>query len=356
MHFSKTGATSIDLVARDLVLRSRFQADTCVVGGLVENPFPDVNFIPVPPKAIAKNAAIILQRECPDLVVVHQHAESASFIARRLPHLPVVLHRHGLMRHKRGLLSRWRKGRALKHLSAAIFVSDYIRSSFLAAYPQNNLPTFVVPNGVDGVSWEPSETKEKTIVYVGRAREDKGVIHLLDAFLRAKPDTWRLHLVLAVQTQDERRIFEKITGKACSHTGVVIEKNLDFTQVQRALGRASIAALPSIVAEGFPRAVVEAMACKCAIITTPTGGTPEAAGDTVHYLPMPGAPDFLQQIAAALQLVMEDIDYRKKLASAARERFEAQIEIGRVAKRYDDVLETILKTRTADTRQPENTR
>ncbi|GGB61112.1 hypothetical protein GCM10011316_36380 [Roseibium aquae] len=346
MVFSPKGATSIDLVAHDLYQASRYKESTYVIGAGVREPFDGVDFRPVEAESQAefiRKAAGILKSDLPDLVVVHQHPESAAAISRFCAPVPVVLHRHGLMRHKRGWLSRWRKGRSLKPIHGFIFVSDFIRQGFLRAYPHLEPKTSVVFNGVDCREWRPLERKNQTVIYVGRAREDKGVDILLDAFKDIRQPGWHLDLVLGVQTDAERAYFQRIGAKVAPDEPISIFRNLTSSEVKGRLGQAAIAALPSIVEEGFPRAVVEAMACGCATIATASGGTPEAAGTCAILLPRSEAETTGENLAAALRGLINDEQKRMALSEAARRHVLSTLDLAAVAAAYDACLDRQLE-------------
>lgn len=70
--------------------------------------------------------------------------------------------------------------------------------------------------------------------------------------------------------------------------------------------------------EGFPIAVMEAMATGLPIVATDVGGLPDAVQDGVHGLLVPtGSPDLLAQ---ALLRVLRDDDLRQRMSTAAAAR------------------------------------
>lgn len=346
MQFSPEGATSIDIVARDLMLASRYRNTSFIVGNAVDNPFADVDFRPVQAKGQAQmidRAVDELRNARPDLVVVHQHPESAARIADALTDIPVVLHRHGLLKHKRGFFSRWNKGRHFSSLAGLIFVSDFIRSDFLKAHPQLADKSRVVFNGVDPDVWAPAREKDQTIVYVGRAREDKGVLELFETFQNLSIPGWTLKFILGVQTEIEAHIAARLEAACDPAKTVNVLRNEPSSAVRDHLARASIAALPSIVREGFPRALVEAMSCGCATIATRRGGTPEAAGNAVLLLEVAKDQDLREELRSALIELTSDADHRARLAAASRKHVLDNLSIDAVANRYDDVLQNFAR-------------
>ncbi|WP_417668240.1 glycosyltransferase family 4 protein [Roseibium sp.] len=341
MKFSPQGATSIDIVAHDLTLASRFHGSTYVVGEAVSEPFADVDFRSVPPGSqtdLAKSFVEVLKGDLPDVIVVHQHPETAARIARKLPDVPVLLHRHGLLKENRGAFSRWRKGRLFAGLAGIVFVSSFIRDSFLAQFPNLASKTSVVFNGVGADVWAPAPSKQQTIVYVGRARQDKGVLPLIEAFRTLSASDWSLKLILGVQTEAETAFFAEIEALVANAKSIALVKNAQSDEVQRHLSEASIAALPSIVREGFPRAVVEAMSCGCAVVATRQGGTPEAAGDAALLLDRPDAPDFTERLTDALDKLTHNPETLQELSARARAHAVSNLSIAAVAAEYDDLL------------------
>ncbi|MTI18201.1 glycosyltransferase [Rhodobacteraceae bacterium RKSG542] len=337
MNFSAVGATSIDLVTRDLIENSSYKANCLVIGEAVPDPFKALNF-----KGIEAKSQKQFDRQCikalkefePKVIVVHQYPETANTIAKSFEGTKVVLYRHGLLKKRSGKIDRFFKGLVFKHLSHIVFVSEFIRQQFLEDYPSLTGRTLVINNAVDVEFWRPAEIKSNTAVYVGRCRRDKGIFELVEGFKKVEISGWKLQLVVAVQTDEEKALFKILSQAVEGEPSISISKNLSSDAVRDVLAEAKIAVLPSIVREGFPRAVVEAMACGCAVIATNRGGTPEAAGDCAILLDEP-TPSV---IAKALQELSANEAHLAELAEAGRERIATKLRIQTIAKDYDQFL------------------
>jgi len=346
MVFSPKGATSIDLVTRDLLRTGGYGEGGFAIGRAVENPFDDVDFRAINSDrkgSILESVASLIRDEKPDAVVVHQHPESAAKLAKMLPSTPVILHRHGLLRHKKGLLSNWRKGRQFSTLAGIIFVSGFLRQRFIESYPQFISKSHVVWNGIDTDFWRPNESKEQTIAFVGRARKDKGIGELIAAFRALNMPDWDLHLGLAVQTAEERFYADKILSDTGANPNIKASLNLTSVEVRDLLARSAIAALPSIVEEGFHRAVIEAMACGCVTIATNRGGTPEAAGEAGILLPDVDAHELVKSLSTTLRTIVIDQALAKKYEKLSRTHASLNSNLHSASSKHLKVLKEILQ-------------
>ncbi|KZK87651.1 Spore coat protein SA [Pseudovibrio sp. W64] len=281
MVFSETGATSIDLVVRDQIQNSQYNQTSYVVGVDVTEPFEGIDYRPILPlgqRQLNKAYLEQIKKDVPDVVVVHQYPQTAAYLAQHLHKVPVILYRHGLLKKRAGWASKLIKQFQFRKLARIIFVSDFIRDAFLEDFPSCKARCTTINNAVDTNYWAPSVEKKKSICFAGRARQDKGILELILAYQSLPESEWELDLVLAVQTDAERAFFGYVEHQLKDAKNINLRKNLRSNEVREVFASAQIAALPSIVKEGFPRAVVEAMSSGCATITTRSGGTPEAVG------------------------------------------------------------------------------
>lgn len=338
MVFSETGATSIDLVVKDQVAYNKNPILTSyIVGEEVPRPFKGFDFRPISSSNQRKLHTKYLdeiKKDLPDVVVVHQYPQAASYIARQLPDTPVVLYRHGLLKRNRNWVTKLYKQKRFSKLSKLIFVSEYIKEAFLQDYPDLRGKSSVVSNAVDIDYWQPSQVKKKQICFAGRARADKGIRELVDAFKALDPSDWQLKLALAVQTQQEVEFFAEVSTLCRDTEKIQITKNVKSTQVRDLFAESMIAVLPSIVKEGFPRAVVEAMSCGCATIASDGGGTPEAMGDGGILLDVVTR----DSISAALQPLFRDEASIKTWSERARVHAVNNLDSKKSIEKYNAAL------------------
>ena len=112
----------------------------------------------------------------------------------------------------------------------------------------------VIPNPVKEVQLYPEIRREKIILNIGRLVPEKGQNYLLQAFSRLQVGDWKLVILGDGPLREtlEKQILDlELSGK--------VEMPGSVRDVDRWLARASIFALSSI-SEGFPNALIEAMA------------------------------------------------------------------------------------------------
>lgn len=112
----------------------------------------------------------------------------------------------------------------------------------------------VIPNPLKKVQLYPGTPREKIILNVGRLVPEKGQQYLLQAFARLQGDDWKLVILGDGPLRDnlETQIINLNLSDKVEMLGAV-------TDIDEWLAKASIFAFSS-VSEGFPNALVEAMA------------------------------------------------------------------------------------------------
>ena len=109
------------------------------------------------------------------------------------------------------------------------------------------------------------------------------------------------------------------------------------------IDEATVAVQPSLQ-EGFPNSVIEFMAVGRPLIASQLAGIPEAVEHEEHGLLVPaGEPAAL---AAALQRLLADPEYARRLGSAARRRAVEEFSEPTMIDRVESVLDSVLRSRS----------
>ena len=348
MHFGAERATAIDLCVRDFVKHSAHRASTLVLSVPVDPPFEDVNF-----KAVSggrskahwsKLFAEAARGEAPDLVVAHQHLESAAEIARRLAPVPVILHRHNIVKSS-NWLRRWRHGRMYERFARTIWVSDVARQVFAGNFPRLAARAVTVHNGLDLAGWTPRQERQPVVLCVGRASPAKGILEAaigVAQALSARPG-WRAQFILSGLDGDAP-YFEAVRHALAPlgrRAQILADQRHD--DVKSAFESAAIAVVPSLFAEPFGRTAIEAFAGGAALIASTAGALGEVTGDAALKLDevTPAA------IAQAVSTLIDTPSRRSGLGAAGLARVRGQFEIGALAGGLDAVYEQVLNPETA---------
>jgi glycosyltransferase involved in cell wall biosynthesis len=114
-------------------------------------------------------------------------------------------------------------------------------------------------------------------------------------------------------------------NRSLSHPSVTWAGHLEGELKWEALARADVLALPSVVAEGQPLAILEGMASGCAILTTERGGMPQTVSRTEGVvLPAVHGSSLQQAIMMTLAGWAAEPETVRRLGAAARDRWSAE--------------------------------
>ncbi len=106
------------------------------------------------------------------------------------------------------------------------------------------------------------------ITFTGRLLPEKGIPQLISAFKRISQTNKKLYLFLAGDGPLESFVFKN----KCRN--IIPLGRLDFNNVIMLLSESDIFCLPSF-SEGFSTSILEAIACRCFVVTTERGGARE---------------------------------------------------------------------------------
>lgn len=214
------------------------------------------------------------------------HPEGTAAVAlAKLLRVPAVVKAHGSDLNVQGnmLGPRTNLAWALPRAARVVTVSAALgeRAVQLGARPES---IAVVPNGTDAslffvrdrdearaaLDW-PGPWPERLIVYVGRLERAKGVLDLIDAFLRIADRDPGLSLALV---GDGGALTEAKARAAPLGSRVQFLGARPLAQIPLWMSASTLVTLPSH-AEGSPNVVREALACGRPVVGSEVGGIPE---------------------------------------------------------------------------------
>ena len=240
------------------------------------------------------------------------------------------------------------RGRAKLQNKGALFVScsSYVRRRGLdIGYPEER--TIVHSIGVDVEQFKPPTVRrrEKFVLFVGRLVEKKGCGNLIEAMADVQLRSPASDLVVIgagpLRLQYEAQAAAR--GVRCHFLGAQ-----PTTVVREWMARAAVFSVPSVVAdsgdaEGFGMVFIEAQAMGLPVVSTLSGGIPEAVehGETGLLVKEcnPAA------LAEAILELMQNDELWHRYSVAGRKRVVDEFNLLHQAERLENVFEELLEGR-----------
>jgi glycosyltransferase involved in cell wall biosynthesis len=285
----------------------------------------------------------------PDLVHTHLgYADLLGGPAARSLGLPVVstLHAHAWPADARERVKLAAMALARRRAAARVVaVSDSARAAYLASGADRPEHVVVVRNGIAGTA-QPG---------AGRA---------LRAELGLAGDDLVVVMVSALRTEKAHDVALAAVGELLAAIPALRLLVVGDGPLRDEVQRAAAALGPRVLAPGYrgdvmavldaadvllhpsrhdalPTTIIEAMAASTPVLATRVGGIPELVADGVSAV-LVAAPPRPAQIAAALAGLLGDPQRRRRLAAAARARFEAEFTADRWALRMGELYRSVL--------------
>lgn len=290
----------------------------------------------------------LIRRERIDLVHAHMyHANLYGRLAAFREGVPAVISVHNTyVRPKilRRVVNRWLARRTPFILAG----SEAIRDDIVKYDGVPPGKVHVIPYGVDAEKFHCALSREEAreklglpgdrflVGTVGRLEEQKGQKYLIDAAGRLRREGREATLLIVGDGREEDRLRERARREGVGDAVLFLGTRRDLPELFRAM---DVFAFPSLW-EGFPIALLSAMAAGLPVIVTPVGGVPEVVKDGINGLIVPAGDPVA--LAAAIWRVHEDPVTASDLGGAAeatiRNRYSHRTTARRIMEIYDQVL------------------
>jgi len=239
----------------------------------------------------------------------------------------------------------------LRQVDVFVAVNDEVEKE-LRGFGLNN-PMVKIPNGVDTDRFQPVPSKAakrslreilslpetgRLVLYCGRLEPKKALDTLLYAWdLVSRTAEAKDARLIIVGNGSGRASLEDLANRLGIQDSVLFLGKKD--RVVEYLQCVDVFVFPS-VSEGMSNALLEAMACGMPVVVTDIAGNREVVRHLENgILVKPKEP---QQLAYALQAVLNDEDLAQRLGAQARKTVEEGYSIEKVVERYIDVYKSLM--------------
>jgi glycosyltransferase involved in cell wall biosynthesis len=284
----------------------------------------------LPRKAVARwfsPVAHALRLQPPSTLLAH-NAPVVPWLLRDTPHTVVLYAHNDLLR----TYSKREAGRMLGDAAAIVCVSDSLAEQMVDRLPREFADRVrVVGNGVDARQFSPRTASPDgidrvaplRIVFMGRVIPRKGA----DVLIRAAADLPDADAEILIIGRPGFAPDAPLSGyesdlRRLAATSAIPVRFEGFTarpELPDLLRTADVFVVPSRWPDPAPLTVGEALATGLPVVASRIGGIPELVGDAGVLV----APDDPGALAAALRTLLNDVDRRVELSTAARAQAEA---------------------------------
>jgi glycosyltransferase involved in cell wall biosynthesis len=299
-----------------------------------------VRALPIARKSFSAWCALrrLLKMEPVDIVNTHSSTDSWLVALARigLPRfVPAVRTRHVSAPIPGNLFSRWLYTRGADRV---VTTGEALRRQVIEQTGIDPRRITSVPTGVDLQRFRPGDRvasrarlglapEDFLIGIVATLRSWKGHAYLLEALALLQGE--RTKVVIVGSGPQEDNIRRKIESLSLASRVIPVGHQDDVVPWLQCI---DVFALPSYANEGVPQAIMQAMACGLAVVTTGVGAIREVARDGETALIV--EPRDSAALAAAIERLREDPALRSRLGEAARaeaqSRFSGEIMLDRM--------------------------
>lgn len=279
--------------------------------------------------------------------IIHAHHPIAALVMKRLfPDTPILMTLHSSFERELVLNGKIEENgvehefltslyRELEVQTDKIITVSHSFKAYIAPYLERPDDVQVILNGFDTNRFKPIEHDNAVpqIVTLCRLVQAKGLDVLFQALseLKKRGKSFVLHLIGDGPMREE---LEKMAIELAIYDETIFYGYM--LHPEELMPFFDIFVLPSR-AEAFGNVFAEAALCWLALVGTNVGGIAEQIEDGVNGLLVP--VDDVEALADALEKMVSDSEYRKKMAKAAYERAKKWSSIDRVIRELEQVYQ-----------------
>lgn len=289
-----------------------------------------------------------IQRENPDLAHINTAFVPLSILRDavlvkicKMTKTPVLLHLNGgrfLMEDFQNKRLERIAARMLKSADKILVLSEIEQESLTRRW--ENLSIEILPNAISIDEAAPIEKKsaEKTIIFLGRIHESKGLHEIIAACETVIKEGFNFNF-RCFGTGPKKDFFigemSKILGERFFYGGVIAGK-----EIRRELSAADIFLLPSRYGEGLPLAMLEAMAANCVPVAADVASVRAVIKDGENGFLV--APYNAEETAEKLRFLLSVQADLEKLGNEARKTVAEKYNIADYIEKLEKIYREIV--------------
>jgi spore coat protein SA len=277
-----------------------------------------------------------------DFIIVENRPEFVLALRKEKPTTKIILHLHNDYLSKKNITNE----RIISACDLIVVVSGFIRKTITSVWGETaDKKCKVLYNGVDDFfinALKEECTKSFKVVFHGRVSPDKGVDLLVESLASLCNQNIELKII-GGSWYDEgiKSVFFDRMKETISNFNVNVSFTgyLSYEQIPNELSSADLIVLPSVWDDPFPLVVLEAMAAKKVLVTTFSGGIPEAVGETAILLRKDVDRNvMIKELSAIILKIYSKPDDYENFAERAYERYQKNFTVEHM---YHNFIETI---------------
>lgn len=282
----------------------------------------------------------------PDIVNTHSSTDSwlVALAKIGMAGIPMVRTRHLSAAVPDNFATRWLYASATNY---TVTTGESIRQMLIQDNQFDGNKITAIPTGIDVKRFVPGDklivrsklglaADETLIGIVATIRTWKGHQYLVDALAKINNDKVRLLIIGDGPIKDV--VEQQIQTLGLQNKVLMAGQQEDVVPWLQAM---DIFVLPSYANEGVPQAILQAMLCEKAIITTDAGSISEAVENERSGLIVDKKSS--SAIAAALQRIIPDADLRERLGKQARLSAAANYSFDSMLDKMEKVFYSVVK-------------